>query len=135
MKRRSCVVNNGCTYRYGIRWSDLRDYFRPTFCNRNGTTFFYMQIARNINCTEKRASPSNAITCALFVDRYLRPRCLDAIRIENFATKNDDLSRNNADDSTMIAQKKKVMQSKPQTFLQNRVIFNFNHQWSIHLQR
>jgi len=54
----------------------------------------------------ERASPSDAITCALFVDRYLRPRCLDAIRIENLATKNDDLSRNNAHDSTMIAQKK-----------------------------
>lgn len=42
-----------------------------------------------------RASPSDAIACAMFVDRYLRPRCLDAICIENFATKNDDLPRNN----------------------------------------
>lgn len=81
------------------------DYFRPTFCNRNVRRFFYMQIARNINCTAKRASPSDAIACVVFVDRYLRPRCLDVIRIENFATKNDDLPRNNASDSRLRKKK------------------------------
>lgn len=76
----------------------------------------------------ERASPSDAIACVVFVDRYLRPRRLDAIRIENFATKNDDPPRNNAGDSRLRKKKKKKkMQNEPQIF-QNDVGFNFNRQ-------
>lgn len=70
------------------------DYFRRTFLQRS-RAFFYMQIARSIKLYRGRASPCDAIACAVFVDRYLRPRRLDAIRIGNFATKNDDPPRNN----------------------------------------
>jgi len=76
------------------------------------TTFLLYANSAEHQLYRERASPSDAIACAVFVDRYLRPRRLDAIRIENFATKNDDLSRNNVGDSIMIAQKK-VMQNEP----------------------
>lgn len=102
------------------------DYFRPTFCNRNDDVLLYANSAEH-QLYRERASLCDAIACAVFVDRYLRSSCLEAIRIENFATKNDDLPRNNAGDSVMIAQKK-VMQSEPQISLRNRVIFNFNRQ-------
>jgi len=45
------------------------DYFRPTFCNRNVRRFFYMQIARNINCTANvhRRTTQSHVRCLSIV--------------------------------------------------------------------
>lgn len=125
---------------YGIRWSDLRRLFSSGVLQSQTTTFFYMQIARNINCTanvHRRASERacDAIACAVFADRYLRPRRLDAIRIGNFATKSDNLPWNNAGDSVMIAQKKNDAKRNRKPFFEIASFFIIIGQWSIHLQR
>lgn len=102
------------------------DYFRPTRSAITTTiVLLYANSAEHqLHC--ERASPCDAIACAVFVDRYLRSSRLEMIHIDNFATKNDDLPRNNAGDSVMIAQKKS--DAKRTANLSSKSRFNFNRQ-------